>query len=51
MMMLKSLSFLPSGTVDDSDLEGYGFAIPDRPSGGMMLVATKIAENDPMDAD
>lgn len=25
MMMLKSLSFLPSWTVDDSDLEGYGF--------------------------
>lgn len=23
--MLKSLSFLPSWTVDDSDLEGYGF--------------------------
>lgn len=42
---------LASWTVDDSDLEGYGFAIPDRLSDGMMLIATKIAENYPMDTD
>lgn len=27
-----------------------GIAVPDSPSGGMMLIATKIAENDPMES-